>query len=146
MLRNRSTQSVLLGTLMVLVLAACATSPYRAADGRGFGYSERQLSDDQYRVHFRVMGDNTSQALDYAMLRASELTLMNGYDWFDIGSRDTLVDKQPVAQDLTTAVGFGTDLREVEVIMEIRMGKGIRPDGSVSYDARGLHGRLSQGI
>ena len=78
MLRNRSTQSVLLGTVMVLVLAACATSPYRAADGRGFGYSERQLSDDQYRVHFKAMGDNTAQALDYAISRRLLFSMVSG--------------------------------------------------------------------
>lgn len=166
-------QAVLLGTVLTLMLAACSSSPYRAADGRGFGYSERQLSDDQYRIHFRAAGDNTAAAMDYAMLRASELTLLNGYDWFDIASRDTLVDSESVPSVSTTTTGVsyatvqdcglltctthqrpvphyqttlstGTDRREVEVILEIRMGKGIRPDSQISYDARDLYQRLNQ--
>lgn len=166
-------QTMLLGTLLVIALAACSSSPYRAADGRGLGYSERQLGEDQYRIHFRALGDNTAQAMDYAMLRASELTLLNGYDWFDIASRDTLVGKESVPSVSTTATGVsyatvqdcglltctthqrqvpsyqttlsaGTDRREVEVIMEIRMGKGMRPDSQISYDARDLYQRLKQ--
>jgi len=141
-MRGRSRFAVL-GILLVMTLAACSTSPYRPADGRGFGYSERQLSNDQFRIHFRAMGDNTTQALDYAMLRASELTLINGYDWFDIANRDTLVDRQPIPGD-QSASRFATGLKEIEVIMEIHMGKGIRPDSRISYDAREVFERLQQ--
>ncbi|MDO8907023.1 MAG: hypothetical protein Q7W55_00840 [Pseudohongiella sp.] len=156
----------------VLLLAACASQPaYRAADGTGFGYSERQLTEDQFRIHFRGRGDNTGRAMDYAMLRATELTLEKGFDWFDVASRDTLVDRESVPASTTTSVGvsyatvqdcglltcstyyrpvpqyqtsttLGNQRSEVEVIMEIRMGKGMRPSGQTSYDARELYSRL----
>lgn len=120
-------QSMLLGTLLTLTLAACSSSPYRAADGRGIGYSEHLLSDDQYRIHFRAVDESVETATDYALLRASELTLLNSYDWFDLASLNSQASQQ-----------------EVEVILEIRMGKGIRPDSQISYDARDLYQRLQQ--
>src|SRR5690554_2498711 len=86
---------LMLLTGTALLMAACASQPaYRAADNGGYGYSHRQLTENQYRVHFRSKGDDTGRAMDYAMLRASELTLEKGYDWFDVASRDTLVDRQ----------------------------------------------------
>lgn len=150
--------------LVIAGLGACATPPdYQAADSYGYGYSERQLSSDQYRIHFRSRGDDTAQAMDYAMLRASELTLEKGYDWFDIASRETLLDHERVA---TTQLGdceliscresrrpmshyqstlfLGDERREVEVIMEIRMGKGLRPDNLASYDAQEVYSFLYQ--
>ncbi|MAY57251.1 MAG: hypothetical protein CMQ46_01080 [Gammaproteobacteria bacterium] len=88
-------KKVLLLTSVVLTLAACASQPaYRAADNGGYGYSHRELSQNQFRVQFRGRGDDTGRAMDYAMLRASELTLEKGYDWFDVVSRDTLVNSQ----------------------------------------------------
>lgn len=158
---------------VVMLLAACASQPaYRAAEEGGYGYSERQLTEDQFRIHFRGRGDDTGRAMDYAMLRASELALEKGFDWFDVASRDTLVDREQVptttstsavgvsyatVQDcglLTcttyyrpvpqyhTSVNMGDQRSEVEVIMEIRMGKGVRPSDQNSYDARELYSRL----
>lgn len=159
--------------VVAMLLAACAAQPaYRAADEGGYGYSERQLTEDQFRIHFRGRGDDTGRAMDYAMLRASELALEKGFDWFDVASRDTLVDREQVpATTATSAVGvsyatvqdcglltcttyyrpvpqyhtsvnMGNQRSEVEVIMEVRMGKGIRPSEQNSYDARELYSRL----
>lgn len=156
---------------VLMLLAACASQPaYRAADEEGYGYSERQLTEDQFRIHFRGRGDDTGRAMDYAMLRASELTLEKGFDWFDVASRDTLVDREQVPVATTSAVGvsyatvqdcglltctkyyrpvpqyhtsvnMGDQRSEVEVIMEVRMGKGVRPSDQNSYDARELYSR-----
>lgn len=163
---------IVTSSAVVLLLAACASQPaYRPAEGEGgFGYSERQLSEDQYRIHFRARGDNTGRALDYTMLRAAELTLEQQYDWFDVASRDTLVDRETVVPATTalgvryatvqdcgllscstyyrpvphyqTSVTLGDRRSEIEVIMEIRMGKGMRPSDQISYDARELYSRL----
>lgn len=76
---------------LVLTLAACATpTPYRPADERGAqGYTETRLSDARYRVTFTgntITERETVQ--DYALLRAAELTLQQGYDWFQVVARD----------------------------------------------------------
>lgn len=171
MTTNKLKQIMTMAVLATL-LAACASQPaYRAADERGYGYSDRQLTEDQFRIHFRGRGDDTGRAMDYAMLRASELTLEKGFDWFDVASRDTLVDREQVPAPAATAIGvsyatvqdcglltctsyyrpvpqyhtsvsMGDQRSEVEVIMEIRMGKGVRPSDQNSYDARELYSRL----
>ncbi|MEX0739996.1 MAG: hypothetical protein WD071_11700 [Pseudohongiella sp.] len=170
----RATRSALttIVVLAVSLLTACASQPdYRAADGRGYGYTDQQLSGDQYRINFKARGDNTGLAMDYAMLRASELTMENGYDWFDIASRDTLVDRERIEPGMSAGVGatyttvqdcglltcrtyqrpnqqyhtgmyLGDERSEVEVIMEIRMGTGIRPSGEQIYDAREVYENL----
>lgn len=154
--------------IVIAGLGACVAPPeYQAADSYGYGYSERQLSNDQYRIHFRSRGDDTAQAMDYAMLRASELTLEKGFDWFDVGSRETLLDhesvstthpavysasadcelvacresRRPMAKYQNTLL-LGDERREVEVIMEIRMGNGLRPDSVAGYDAREVNAYL----
>lgn len=172
MMTNQKFRQMMLLAAAALLLAACASQPaYRAADDNGYGYSERQLTEDQFRIHFRGRGDDTGRAMDYAMLRASELTLEKGFDWFDVASRDTLVDREPVPVSTSTAVGvsyatvqdcglltcstyyrpvpqyqtsvsMGDRRSEVEVIMEVRMGKGMRPGAQNSYDARELYSRL----
>ncbi len=166
----------LLSLLFAGLLTACTSqSDYRAANGSGFGYTERQISADQYRVNFKARGDDTGRATDYAMLRASELTIEKGYDWFDIASRDTLVNREQVTpavqtgfdsgsvivQDcglLTcrtyqrptrqyhTSMYLGDSRSEVEIIMEIRMGTGVRPSNTQSYDALEVFRNLKPGI
>jgi len=92
---TRKISQLMLLTGVTFLLVACASQPaYRAAENGGYGYSHRELSQDQYRVQFRGRGDDAGRAMDYAMLRASELTLEKGYDWFDVASRDTLVNNQ----------------------------------------------------
>lgn len=155
-------------TLLMLTfsLAACSTQPdYRAAEGRGYGYSETKLTDTQYRVSFKARGTDKSQAMNYAMLRAAEVTLQEGYDWFLIVHRDTLVDRESVAnpnlgymtsRDMVTYCGVsgcyvrsyprtafsagihlgGQTDSDIEVVLEIKIGKGPRPDTDYSFDAR----------
>lgn len=169
---NAPTTLALIAMVAISLLTACASQPdYRAADGRGYGYTEQQLSSDQYRVSFRARGDDTGLAMDYAMLRASELTMEQGYDWFDIASRDTLVDRERVnpgasagtgvayttvqdcglltcrtyqrpSQSYHTGMHLGDERSDVEVIMEIRLGNGIRPAGDQNYDAREVYENL----
>ena len=71
---------IALSLMTVFVVTACAGQPaYRAAERGGFGYSERQITEEQYRVNFKARGDNIGMAVDYAMLRAAEITLERGY-------------------------------------------------------------------
>lgn len=174
-MRGTTIKQILATAALLALLAACASQPpYRVADENGYGYSERQLTADQFRIHFRGRGDDAGRAIDYAMMRASELTLEQGFDWFDVATRDTLVNSEqvpaqvvetsaaisyatvrdcgllncttyyrPVSSYHTSAnAGMGNPRNEVEVIMDIRMGKGIRPHDHTSYDARELYSRL----
>lgn len=73
-----------------LILSACASpTPYAPLKGR-YGFSERQIEDNRFRVNF---GGNYSTAREtvenYLLFRAAELTLENGYDYFIVTKSDT---------------------------------------------------------
>lgn len=151
--------------LAVLALSACASQPdYKAATGGGYGYKESQISENRYRVQYKARGDARDKAMDYALLRSAELTLLKGYDWFMVVDRETLRDREQqaglrtevrndrvVTRDCgllgctTTSrpstsygvgIGAGTSPRtETETVLEIRLGKGVRPASGDSYDA-----------
>ncbi|WP_269348863.1 CC0125/CC1285 family lipoprotein [Alteromonas macleodii] len=158
--------------LAVLIMAGCASQPdYRQAKKGGFGYTESKLSDTQ-RVHFKAKGSDKGKAMDYAMLRAAELTLLEGYDWFVVTDRETLVDKETV--QTTPTAGFsqryarvtecgvltcrtsyhpttqfetgvfvgGSQQSEIESILSIEIGKGTRPTSATSFDAREVRDNL----
>ncbi len=154
-----------------IFLAACASNPtYRPSDGNGFGYSHSQLDNNSYRIHFKMPGEDSQQAMDYAMRRAAQLTLEKGYDWFVINDQQTLTHTKQqsdpsISHSQTMVVTrdcglltcetrtypvhqthFGTQLETsrsmVESIIAIRMGKGVRPQSDNSYDALDVHERM----
>lgn len=91
----------------LLTLGACASTPdYVAAKKSGdHGYYTQKISDDRYRVNYNGRrGTDLQDARDYAMLRAAELTLNKGYDWFQIVDRETATteSREPEMQ-----LGFG---------------------------------------
>ncbi|PIQ09205.1 MAG: hypothetical protein COW71_07505 [Ignavibacteriales bacterium CG18_big_fil_WC_8_21_14_2_50_31_20] len=62
--------------IVLLLLSGCATSYEN-------GYSETRIDDNCYRVSFDGnKKTTTTRAMDLALLRASELTLENGYKYF----------------------------------------------------------------
>lgn len=163
---------ILLASL-VLVLAGCASKPaYRAAENGGFGYQESKLSDTQYRVHFKAYGTDKIKAMDYVMLRASELTLESGYTWFKVTDRQTSIDKEDV--DIQPSLGFsrrytrvtecgaiscrtavfptnafetgiflgGSDRSEIESIISIQMGNGDQPTDADTFNASQVKSNL----
>lgn len=80
-------------TVCVLGLAACASTPgYVAADDPDdFGHYSTHLDDNRYRIVYnggRSTGLNATR--DYALMRAAELTLRDGYDWFEVIDRETV--------------------------------------------------------
>lgn len=87
---------------LALLLGGCATSstPYQPASPSNRvsgGFSEVRLGADRYRVKFT---GNTLTSRDkvegYLLYRAAELTLQQGYQWFEIIERemDRQVDRQ----------------------------------------------------
>lgn len=146
-------------SLAALLLAACATKPtlYRAAIGApaGIGYSEYKLEAGRYRVSFQGgPGAPEAQVIDYALLRAAELALRDGYDWFRIADRSTTVTgggsgprvsvgggSASFGRHSGLGVGLGTSFnlgpgpaygRSIEVVF----GKGAIPQDRDAYDAR----------
>lgn len=73
--------------LIVLLLTGCATSnhyhPYRHGDG----FKEVQLKPNMFRVSYEG-SSSAIQSADFAMLRAAELTLEQGFSHFAIVRED----------------------------------------------------------
>ena len=72
-------------------LAGCATTPTVFAPAAGpeaVGFSELKIEPGRYRVTFRGgRGAPMAQVSDYALLRAADLTIADGYDWFRVVDR-----------------------------------------------------------
>ena len=152
---------------IALALSACATVPtlYQAALGpRAVGFSESRIEPDRYRVTFRGgPGAPASQVEDYALIRAADLALAGGFDWFRVADRrvEQLPDTSPrlglglgsadfgrrsaVGVDLGTSFSLGGG-PAVVVSMEILMGRGERPGDRSVYDARAVRRTLGERI
>lgn len=147
--------------LAALSLAACASAAptYAPALSPGApGYSELRIERDRYRVTYRAAAPADARLVqDFALFRAAQLTLENGYDWFVIDDRslDERLDAGgPRASigvgggsygrrsGVGVGVGIGFPLgrpREPEATaasLNIRLGRGPRPADANAYDAR----------
>lgn len=157
--------------LMILsysLLTGCTSQSgnrnYRPATDDGIGYKEFAVSDTHYRVQFKARGNQRNNARDYALLRAAELTIAQGYDWFIVSKQTTRVldepDDFPESPEYIHSRRCGlltcrsqtqrlpsSELDRHEtytlVLLNIHMGKGIRPEKN-SYDAMETREMLSK--
>ena len=67
-----------------LLLGCINNSLYTTAKKSGYGYSEKKLEQDRYRIQFVARGDNMELAREHALLRAAEICLQEKYAWFEI--------------------------------------------------------------
>jgi hypothetical protein len=146
-----------------LILAGCATqSAYKAARGDSTGYKEIALAPNHYQVQFKMRGQSRTAVQKYVLTRAAELTIAQGYDWFVVEKRSMrrLNEEDPFKPSIRPGISRNCgllrcrtridtpdqtlDLPDTETlaIVEIRMGRGIRPEQdqseNESYDAREL--------
>lgn len=100
---RRSSVGFVAALALAAGLAACETpTPYQpnipgqAASG---GYSEIRVEPDRWRVSFQgnsMTGRETVEA--YLLFRSAELTVQQGYDWFEIVDRHTNRDAHTYVQ------------------------------------------------
>lgn len=150
-----------------LLLSACATAPtvYQAASGpNATGYSEYRIEPGRYRVTFRGgAGASAQQVADFALVRAADLALAEGYDWFRVADRSVegVPDRGPQIGvglgsggygrhgGVSLGVGTGFSLGggpAMTTTIEVLMGRGERPRGQDTYDARALRQTLGARI
>ena len=141
-----------------LALGACASlapyGPQQAARGQGF--SEQRIESNRFRVTYNGVGAPGPVA-DRALFRAAQLTVDQGYDWFEVTQR--WIDGRPDSaggvrpsvsigagssryggyRSSGVGVGLGFDLsgpQPTSTTLEIVMGRGAKPDRPEAYDAR----------
>lgn len=158
----------LIGIALIGALAACASAPsYSPAAAQGAaGYSETQIETNRYFVTYRVSGAADASLLqDYALLRAAELTLQRGRDWFWVDRR-TLDEQNTSSAGPSIGIGIGggnwgrrsgvsvgvgvniplagapAGTRARAATLEIRLGEGVKPDDPNAYDAHALSANL----
>lgn len=147
-----------------LAVSACASlSPYgpqTSAGGQGF--TEQQIESNRFRVTYYGVGAPGPVA-DFALLRSAELTLQQGYDWFEVTQR--WIDGRPDSAGgmspsvgvgfgsssgsgwSTSGVGVGVGLNfsgpsATSTTLEVVMGRGDRPNRPNAYDARSVQDSL----
>ena len=151
---------LILPALACFALAACETPQptlYQPAGGpRGMGFSEVRIEPGRYRVTFHAgAGAPPSQAQDYALRRAADLAVAEGYDWFRVYGRDlgwTGGNGPTIGLGIggggyggRSAVGgsVGTGFQlgggpAPRATLEVVMGRGAKPPEPEVYDARGV--------
>lgn len=152
-----------LSLLSCALLAACETAPdYRAAPrADAEGYRDLQIEQNRFRVSYRA--DGVDKAADYALLRAAEVTLTAGYDWFEVVSANTegaptdgggvrpsisiggSTGSYGSSVGLGVGIGVGGSRSSGDVVrsLEFVTGTGPKPDSPNAYDARAVAASLS---
>lgn len=151
-------------SIAALLVACAATGPteYSPAGTSKFGYSSTKIEADRYRIVYRGSGGMLPEVVeDYALRRAAELSLANGYSWFHVVSRDIIVEQRggvsigagvgsgSYGRHGGTSVGVGGNAGNVgakdyfTVRMEVLMGESDAPDDGSTYDALSVADRFA---
>lgn len=153
-------RAAILAAAGCLALSACASAPtvYAPAGGpQTPGYSEMRIEPGRYRVTFRGgPGAPEEQVSDYALLRAADLALAEGYDWFRLVEKQTRMAAPNNGPQVSlgagggpgpfrsgVGVGVGTSFNlgggpAIAQTIEVLMGKGPKPNDREVYDARDI--------
>jgi hypothetical protein len=146
-----------------LALSACASTPtYTRAPTQGAaGYSETQIESNRYFVTYRApSGAAESLLYDYALLRAADITLERGREWFWVDRRN--FDSQSQSYNgprigigiggarwggntsigssvgISVPLGGRSGVTARAATLEIRLGEGAKPNDANAYDARAI--------
>ena len=152
-------KQLLMVSAFVLVAACASTAPYGPAARSGaMGYESLQIEDNRFRIAYT--DSDAARARDRALLRAAEVTLENGKDWFEVtnayasgesldtgGSRTSVSIGGSTGSRGRSSVGVGVGIGfpvggsssgKVTEVLEIIIGSGEKPDRPNIYDARSV--------
>jgi hypothetical protein len=156
----------LIAIAAVLAVTGCATpTVYGPAAGPArVGFSDYRIEAGRYRVTFTGGGGAPiPQVADYALLRAAEVALRDGYDWFRVVDRVDQRAGAPGGSSLSVGTGTSSWGRRSSVgigvgtsidlsggpawsrTLEVLAGKGPAPRGGDVYDARAVIRDVGQG-
>lgn len=88
-----------------LGLSACETAtpyqPMTPGSAQSGGYSELRIEPDRWKVTFRGNSMTTRETVEtYLLYRAAELTVAQGYDWFQAVDRNTDKHTETLAEPI----------------------------------------------
>jgi len=157
-------RSALVSVAVAVALVGCATpgpTVYAPAPGpQASGFSEFKIEPGRYRITYRGgPGAPPDQVADYALLRAADLALADGYDWFRVydrrmsgapgGGPQVSIGVGGASFGRHTGVGLGVsrgfDLSGGPVltqVLEVIMGKGPPPSDPDVYVARSVRATI----
>ncbi len=153
------TAPVLAALILATGCASTEPAPYGpATSSRSQGYFEQALELNRYQVGYRSF--SVGQSRTGALLRAAELTLRDGADWFQIvDAYTTAKGAGGGGSGATIAIGGSTGGRNsvfgggvafpvgggdpgngqrVEHVLEVIVGRGDKPNDPDVYDARSV--------
>ncbi len=153
--------------LALILVAGCAsTAPYGPASRDGaMGYSSQVIETGRHRISYT--DKDAGRARDLALLRAAEITLQDGKDWFEITSSytedesvrgrsggGTSVSVGGSSGSYGSGVGVGVGIAlplggssaPVTEVLEIVTGSGPKPDRPTVYDARSVDINLRSSV
>lgn len=142
-----------------LIVAGCASGPtaYGPKGAEKLGFESSKLQNNRFRVTYTARTED--EAIDYALLRAAQLTVDNGDDWFEIigtggtvrprgkiGVRPTVgMNPNAILRGRVPAPNIGVNMGDVADAMkgpqavstlEIVTGKGTKPAKPSAYNAQ----------
>jgi hypothetical protein len=150
--------------LAAALLAACASTPaYGPASRSGAaGFTSQAIETGRYQITYT--DTEPLRARNFALLRAAEITLLDGKDWFEVvgGYTDAAPARRSGGTSVSvggarssggrSSVGVGVGLGiplgggggggKVTEMLEITTGSGDRPDRPNVYDARAVEMNL----
>jgi hypothetical protein len=152
-----SLMKTLMAVSALALLAACTThTPYGPARSDGAkGYASQKIEQGRYRISYTDA--DAARSHDMALLRAAEITLQEGADWFEITGGYT--DQDPgtsgprssvslggsrgsygsgVGMGVGIGIPLGSSGSDVTTVIDIVTGKGEKPDRTSVYDARSV--------
>ena len=100
-----------ISALALMTLSACETpTVYQEATRAGaVGYSEQRIEPGRYRVTFQGGGGAPAQQVEnYALLRAAQVAVRDGYDWFRVVDRNGYAAPPRSGSSLSIGGGSGS--------------------------------------
>jgi hypothetical protein len=93
------TAAVIAAAAVAAGLTGCATpTPYQPnvpGQSTSGGYSEMRIESNRWRVNFTGNSLTSRETVEgYLLYRAAELTLQQGYDWFNVAERQVNRDRR----------------------------------------------------
>lgn len=160
-------KSTVLLFAVCLLVGCTTTTPYGPAKKAGaMGYTTQQIEAERYQVSYT--DSDPQRARDLALLRAAELTLLEGGDWFEITNSytDAMIDDRGSRSSISiggssgssgrSSVGMGVGIGfpiggsnssgSATEVLEIMIGSGEKPDRPTVYDARSVDINLRSAV